>query len=472
MPRLTACILLFLTSFLCVIQANATYQISLLNNTPEPLLVKSICPEEKTDCRAYNTAVIKAYQRNKAFTINYDQKIKNGRLYDLKSYFALKDTVEGYFNVTLKGDAIGSHIQAIDLFINGENHHLLSATNDGKITANKLGSYTFITAQHQAIEIYATTLKDRTSLQKVDSIYLAISMKPEIFKQDNAPNSISLASYNIQAFPFYIGVALDLNKTHSRIAYLSNSPYFKDFDAIAFQEAWAYDVRNTLINNMKQSYPYFYDPIPQHTHLKPLNSGLLILSKWPILTKKFLNYTDTQTLTDADFMTNKGVLYIKINKNGQIYHIFATHTQAQDTEKAIQLRQREFRLIEKFIYAQNIPTNEPVLLLGDLNTDYYNKNQYQYFKQILKPSVYLNTQNKSPKYSYDADLNMMIDPNAKAEYGLYDYISPLQDYRQPIDAAFQVTPIRALDKISMYQRSWLNSLSKVYAYGNVEISDH
>ena len=283
---------------------------------------------------------------------------------------------------------------------------------------------------------------------------------------------MSLASYNIQAFPFYIGVALDLNKTQTRMDYLSKSDYFKHFDVIAFQEAWDRGIRNKLIRNMEKNYPYYYDPIPQDTHLKPLNSGLLILSKWSILNTQFLNYSDTQTLTDADYMTNKGVLYIKINKNGQIYHIFATHTQAQDTQKAIKLRQEEFILIKKFIEKQNIPKSEPVLLMGDLNTDYYNKDQFDVFNQMLEPQVYLNTEHSNPKYSYDSDLNIMIDPSAKEEHGLYDYISPLKDYSLPMNAEFQITPIRGLGQILMYQRSWLNSITKVYSYGDVELSDH
>jgi hypothetical protein len=37
-----------------------------------------------------------------------------------------------------------------------------------------------------------------------------------------------------------------------------------------------------------------------------LNSGLLVLSKYPVTKQHFLNYQDHQSLVDADALSNKG----------------------------------------------------------------------------------------------------------------------------------------------------------------------
>ena len=167
-------------------------------------------------------------------------------------------------------------------------------------------------------------------------------------------------------------MALDLNKVNSRIAYLVTQPDVKNNDVIVFEEAWDRNIRKTLKEKLHENYPYALDPIPNKTHGKPFNSGLLVLSKYPITATSFVNYQDYQSLVDADALTNKGALYFKINKKGVYYNIIATHTQAQDDSNTIKVRQQEFSLIKDKIIAStqiNIPKDEPLILMGDLNTD-------------------------------------------------------------------------------------------------------
>jgi hypothetical protein len=58
--------------------------------------------------------------------VNYDQGIKYGRDYTVKSYFTSPNGTQGnYFSIIVHGDAIGSHIESIDVFIDGTTHNLL-----------------------------------------------------------------------------------------------------------------------------------------------------------------------------------------------------------------------------------------------------------------------------------------------------------------------------------------------------------
>ena len=255
--------------------------------------------------------------------------------------------------------------------------------------------------------------------------------------------------------------------------YLSTKAKIQNYDVIAFEEAWDRDSRNKIKTNLAKNYPYSLDPVPINTHGALLNSGLLVLSKYPIIESKYIDYLDYQYLVDADKFTNKGAIYFKINKKGRDYNLIVTHTQAQDDSSAISTRQQEFNLIYNYLIKDanlNISPKDPLILMGDLNTDYYTSSQYNYMKAALNlnDSWIKNTIYTDPIYSYDPKLNLMIDSSITVQ-GLYDYLIPLNGYLLPQKVDYQIIPIRAVDYAPMYQKS---HNEKLYSYGDVETSDH
>ena len=473
--------------FLCLISclicissfAHANYFIFLMNNTPESITVNNICDANvrSTGCETLDFPVdFPAFQRYKTFVINYNDGIKIGKDYTLQSQFNLPNhNMNINMVVTLHGDTIGSHITAIDAYIDGQKHTLLDSNNSiGKVLPDIVGSYKVKTNDGTTYTLYASAQHDYLSTQGIHSIYLTLDKDYETFDSIPDSNTISLMSYNIQAFPFYIGVALDLNKMDTRMNYLTSIAKIRNYDVVSFQEAWDKDARFKIKSILSNYYPYSIDPIPENIHQgSVLNSGLLVLSKYPIVTSKFINYQDYQTMTDSDKLTNKGALYFKINKNGKNYNFITTHTQAQDYDSAITIRQEEFRLIrDKLINDElvAISRKEPLLVFGDLNTDLYNNSQFSYMKDTLNlNSTFIkNTLYKNPVFSYDSKINLMIDPNAP-EHGMYDYIVPVNDFQLPIKADYELTPIRAVDYAPMYTKS---NNGKLYNRGDVELSDH
>lgn len=73
-----------------------------------------------------------------------------------------------------------------------------------------------------------------------------------------------------------------------------------------------------------------------------------------------------------------------------------------------------------------------------------------------------------PKYSYDSNLNLMIALDVN-EQGMYDYIIPIKWFAKPTSIQRQIVPMRTVDNNRMYQRS---KNTKLYSYGDIEISDH
>jgi hypothetical protein len=65
-----------------------------------------------------------------------------------------------------------------------------------------------------------------------------------------------------------------------------------------------------------------------------VDSGLLVLSKFPILTAEFRSFK-IGILSDS--ASDKGYIYCRINVKGEILHLFSTHLQASYMEPGMEL---------------------------------------------------------------------------------------------------------------------------------------
>jgi hypothetical protein len=71
---------------------------------------------------------------------------------------------------------------------------------------------------------------------------------------------------------------------------------------------------------------YWKMSTPPNFLLGPVvDSGLLVISKYPIISSEFRSY-DIGILSDS--ASDKGYIYCKINARNSILHLFATHLQA------------------------------------------------------------------------------------------------------------------------------------------------
>jgi endonuclease/exonuclease/phosphatase family metal-dependent hydrolase len=145
-------------------------------------------------------------------------------------------------------------------------------------------------------------------------------------------------------------------------------------DVIAFQELIPSQYVNTFLENMKAvGFAYASKPLTTSYlsgKLKLANGGVIICSKHPIIAE-FTSVFDTECQS-ADCAACKGVVYCRIKcPNNNIINIFSTHFQAWNTKKAQQIRRQQTMQCVDFINSLNIPKDEPLLFLGDLNIDFY-----------------------------------------------------------------------------------------------------
>lgn len=166
-----------------------------------------------------------------------------------------------------------------------------------------------------------------------------------------------------------------------RAAEIPKTAFFRGNDVVVLQEAFDNASSDSLTANASAQYP-FHTPVVgrsrsgwdatsgSYSATTPEDGGVAVLSKWPIVRQEQHIYKDA---CGSDWWSNKGFAYAELNVNGTRVHIVGTHTQSTDpgcgAGEAAEIRGRQFRQIDAFLDAKNIPASEQVIVAGDLNVD-------------------------------------------------------------------------------------------------------
>lgn len=138
-------------------------------------------------------------------------------------------------------------------------------------------------------------------------------------KYDN--NEIKILSYNIDGL--FIHYNYDNYKKISN--FIRDKLVHDEVNIICLQEVWDIHILDLIKNNLKDFNLYYASPPVDMKFIVGEHSGLLIISKFPIVYTNF-NLLKNSKLTC--FMTNKGLFHVKIKVGGdQIINIVNTHLQ-------------------------------------------------------------------------------------------------------------------------------------------------
>ena len=270
----------------------------------------------------------------------------------------------------------------------------------------------------------ALQLKNNTLTSNINPLISGPNLKGDASK-------ISILSYNVWGTKIY-----GSKKENERFAAIP--AHVSGYDVLTLSETIDQKATtNILLPALKTEYPYYTKNY--HSWLVRgipmiVGSGLRVVSKYPILNQDVHYFHHCSGL---QCFASKGVVYAKINKLGQVYHIFVSHTQSGDNSKSKQARLDQVQEIKTFIDSKNIPNNEPVIVAGDLNIDKFNKPD-----EYATMQTTLNTQVPSMsgwKYSFDSQHNHW----AKGSSEYIDYILPLNEHLQPLKSFNHVTPLRS-----------------------------
>lgn len=191
---------------------------------------------------------------------------------------------------------------------------------------------------------------------RYDDLYYTITPKKQSESPDSTSTTLKVMTYNVWALPAiasHIGDRLDIIPE-----------YVKGYDVLALQEVFS-NGRNDFLRALAKEYPYqtkMLDKSGFNIH----DGGVTIVSRYPIVNQAQYVFPDC---SGTDCFADKGVNYAEVIKNGQAYHVFATHTASFDTDTAREYRQKQFRQMREMAHSLNIPTSETVIYSGDFNVN-------------------------------------------------------------------------------------------------------
>lgn len=219
-----------------------------------------------------------------------------------------------------------------------------------------------------------------------------------------------------------------------RATEIARASFFQGNDVVVLQEAFDNAASDALAQNASAQYPYRTPVVGRsksgwdatggaYSAATPEDGGVTVLSKWPIVRKEQFIYKDA---CGSDWWSNKGFVYAELNVNGSTVHVVGTHAQSTDsgcaTGEAAQMRSRQFKQIDAFLDAKNIPVSEQVIVAGDMNVD---SRSPEYASMLADAGLAGADARTGHPYSFDTQDNSIAsyrypdDPREDLDYVLH-----------------------------------------------------
>lgn len=201
---------------------------------------------------------------------------------------------------------------------------------------------------------------------KTDNIIFSLSAEVDTIYRYEPPISDTLNPHVLNIYCYNPGILMPLDisdQDENERAIVFHKVVPKNMDILVFQEFFEPKKINKILEDLSPWYPY-------HTgkHNRILipgigkDGGVRIVSRYPILEEREISFSENGCIPDDFFslFANKGVKYAKINKKGQMIHVFGTHTSLQPCDLYV---------MGKFIADMKLPKDEVVIMAGDFNVD-------------------------------------------------------------------------------------------------------
>ncbi|MFI6041072.1 sphingomyelin phosphodiesterase [Nocardia sp. NPDC051321] len=254
---------------------------------------------------------------------------------------------------------------------------------------------------------------------------------PQVSAAPAATPAIKVLTYN--TFLMSKNLYPNWGQDH-RAAEIPKSDFFKGNDVVVLQEMFDNEASDALKAKAKAEYPNQTPVVGRskdgwdatggkYSAATPEDGGVTILSKWPIVRKEQFIFADA---CGADWWANKGIAYVVLSVNGSKVHVVGTHSQSTDpgcgAGEAARDRSLQFKEIDAFLTAKNIPANEQVLLAGDLNVDSHSA---EYGSMLADARLEPATARTGHPFSFDTKENSIAnyrypsDPREDLDYVLH-----------------------------------------------------
>ncbi|QUM86068.1 sphingomyelin phosphodiesterase [Moritella sp. 28] len=341
--------------------------------------------------------------------LNRNQGIVSGDDY----YFDTTVTAEDGSSTTLKQKLIGTWTFS-NIWHGANNSSWYDDRGIYSVNQDFIGENTTIAFKAE----YASPTGD-------DFYYIIHPKQPSASRGLN--NNLNVLAYNVWALiPGFASHSVPerLNQLKHKI---------NGYDVIIFSELFDNSNRKIFLDGLRAEYPYQTQVVD-----KPgfEDGGVLIVSRWPIEKEVQMTFDECDK---EDCLAAKGVMYAKINKGGNPYHVFGSHTQAWANQDNQETRVKQFTQMREFIDNQYISGAEPVIIGGDLNVD-KNKYPHEYDKMLSILGAEEVLRNGGYEYTYGGTVNNWASGgNENLDYVLYS-----NSHLAPVSSSSKVLVPRSL----------------------------
>ena len=246
---------------------------------------------------------------------------------------------------------------------------------------------------------------------------------------------LKILSYNVFLRPQGIISHFNINGDFKKSRLLTLANVIENYDIVLLQEIFDINLfisKKTKLIKLAEKLGFKYNIYSNSLSIKPVDSGLLILSKLPIVDSDSVIY---DSCFSYDMLSNKGILYAKVLlPNNHHLHIFNTHTQSGDDKNKHETKMKQLDFLVNYINSK-VPTDESILIGGDLNLDSIHNIEYQDNSYKLKKTIESNSYKDFIKLLNNQDSRNFIDCLSKIQKNKMKNIS-LNKYVFNIDTGF------------------------------------
>ena len=271
------------------------------------------------------------------------------------------------------------------------------------------------------------------------SIFITLVTNSFSYSQKIENDTITIFSWNIKLLPKAL-----ISVKHfplKRVPHIVEKMISSNYDVIVFQEAFDKAATSRLKEGLRYFYPYQIGPANQKG--AKLNSGVMIVSKYPIKELGSIEYKDCSKI---NCMSRKGALLGEIEVKGHTIQVSGTHLDANNADVRV-LQYEELRnFVQK--YAKN---GIPQFHAGDYNT---NITDSVYYPKMMQMLGWQDGPLSGPiQITFDNDnIDMSFDRGGK---GVLDYIFYVSNGVEPLFVSREVL---------IYQHTWKKNFK--------DLSDH
>ena len=197
------------------------------------------------------------------------------------------------------------------------------------------------------------------------------------------------------------------------------------FDVLVFNELIPISIINEATKQLVQE-GFIYMSQTLSSQFKMVQGGVVIFSRWPIESVKLHHFGGT--CKGSDCLADKGCVYVKIIKEENFpLHLVGTHLQAWEDIESKVIRKQQFQQIHTFIHSLVIPKHEPLLLVGDLNVDFYLDKQHL---DGMLHDLHMRLPDRHPQshmFTSDPDHNILVGSDDPSAYRNVDFPDGCQE---------------------------------------------